>query len=177
MKVNQLFELYYAELIKIKRDVDEEIYETKEEIRHISWGISSVYHTMLIHCDDFNTFDLRKANKREKEKFAYMEEGEYSAFDVSLNNHIYKQMNPDLEEIKEGQHYQHKIKPLWILEVGGRKFPIFDDDPGQGYYMRLPNGKIICSSSFCCEPAQEFMYDLIGWLMSTETGLYDDANN
>lgn len=63
------------------------------------------------------------------------------------------------------------------MELGGRKFPVFDDDPGQCWYIRLPNGKEIASSGFCYCPESEFMYDLINWLMSIETGLYDDDDN
>lgn len=176
MKVNQLFKLFYRDLAHMKRDLKDG-WISKEDLKQRSFGMTEVYHHMLWHCKDFTRYEMRRATAHEKEKFAYFAEGEYTSFDVSLNNKIYKQMNPDLEEIKEGQHYKHKIKPLWILELSGKKFPVFDDDPGQCYYLRLPNGKNIVTSSFCCCPEQEFMDSLFGYLINMETGLYDDADN
>lgn len=177
MKVDELFETFWCQVEWMKRQSKYANDEGKlRNYQHEAYGICCAYQNILEMCDDYKSYTMRAPTKREKKEFSYYVEGNYTSFDAALNNQIYRQINPRLEEIQEGQHYKNRIRPIGIMELGGRKFPVFNDDPGQCWYIRLPSGKEIASSSFSYCPENEFLWSLFDIVMSDESGLYTKEN-
>jgi len=95
--------------------------------------------TIGISYQDLEDAFLIKPSKRQKERYSYDIEWKATAMDVGINN-IYRQANPDLPEVIEGQTYHSHIKPYILFHVGDDYFGIFADDPGQQDYIRFEDG-------------------------------------
>lgn len=91
--------------------------------------------------------------KNEKEKEPYIIRGKTIAdeFTVSLNNNIYRQMNPNLPLIEVGQEIETKEEPFAYFKYKKKVYPIYDDDPGQQTYIYL-DGEFIGAGSFTSYP-------------------------
>ncbi len=82
---------------------------------------------------------LVRPSKRQKERYSYDIEWVATGMDVGINN-IYRQANPNLPEIVEGQTYHSHIKPSVLFKADNDFYGIFSDDPGQQDVIRFEDG-------------------------------------
>ena len=82
---------------------------------------------------------LVRPTKRQKERYSYDFDWVATGMDVGINN-IYRQANPNIPEIVEGQTYHTHVKPSLLLDINGEFYGIFSDDPGQQDVIRFEDG-------------------------------------
>jgi len=97
--------------------------------------------------------------KKEQEPYIIKTTAIADEFSVALNNSIYKQMNPNLPEIKVGQEIEVCEEPFAYFKYKGNIYPIYSDDPGQQNYIKL-NGEDYGAGSFTSYPydVEYFIY-------------------
>lgn len=131
------------------------------ELRHIAYEVIDFAQTCVDTCSDYKFLHMKMASRRDRKKFSYVVEGEYTDFEAAMNNTVYG-MN-----VKEGEHYSITVKPDWTLKLGKKKYPVFFDDPGQCYFIRISDSKTIATQSFSFCPEMEFLYAVIEDIIMT----------
>lgn len=98
--------------------------------------------------------------KGQEQEYIIERECIVSGFDAALND-VYRQLYPDLEEMKEGDVAVVKEIPLYYFKYKGRKWPVYDDDAGQQEYIYI-NGEFVGAGSFTPYPysVEFFMYKI-----------------
>ena len=135
-------------------------------------------------CDDFKP-KMRPATSEEKEKYSYSEKiylfhrfkngieldecaNDYAS-EFDLKRKI-KEMNREIK-IKNNSFdtykYEYKMtvenQVIQIIDYRNSKIPVYDDDAGQCFYCRLPNGKTFGGGTYNLFPEEEFCYLFDHW--------------
>lgn len=121
--------------------------QNKDWLKGVLLGLTSGCHRMIsqltigLTYGDLEDNFMKHASRRQKEQYSYDEDLAAMGMDVAVNN-IYRQANPDLPEIVEGETYHSHIKPWALIKIDGKHYPIFADDPSQQDYIRFEDGEI-----------------------------------
>lgn len=76
---------------------------------------------------------MRKPTKKEQKEFKYV------------------------EELENGEKFEWPL--VGIIDYRGNKLPVYDDDNGQCYFCKLPDGRCVSGGGWNPDPEDEFCYE------------------
>lgn len=109
---------------------------------------------------DISTVIQKDLTDEQKKQYIYKETFIADEFTVSLNNNVYRQMNPEIPEIVEEQEVTNEIEPWGLITFGDKVYPIYSDDAGQCDVI-LIDGELIGAGSYNFTPEYDFVEDII----------------
>lgn len=162
-------ESIYQELDQIFNYVDrvtkyqDKPIESKDYWKGVLYGAYKVLAHMVYGELDIFTVIQKDLTDEQKKQYVYKDTFIADAFTVSLNN-VYRQMNPQIPEIVEGQEITNEIEPWGLITFGDNVYPIYSDDAGQCDVI-LIDGELISAGSYNYTPEYDFVEDIIGRLV------------
>lgn len=95
------------------------------------------------------------------EKYTIISKQVVDAFDAAMNNNIYRTINPELPELKEGQEIEVKEVPYAYFKHKGKIWPVYDDVPSQQSYIYI-DSKFYGAGPFTSYPydVEYFCYEI-----------------
>lgn len=105
--------------------------------------------------------------KKDKDKEPYIIRGKtiVDEFTASLNNGIYRQINPNLPILEVGQEIETKEEPYAYFRYKKQVWPVYDDDPGQQSCIYL-DGEWYGAGAYTTYPfdVEYFCYEIDSWM-------------
>ena len=117
----------------------------KQVTRTLSWNLFNV--------KDWDNYKIRHATRREKKTFTRHITSKATSWDVAVNK-LYG------ITIEEGKEYTVHEKPWGIIELLGKKYPVYSDDPGQCDYIVI-DGECLSGGTYNFFPECEFISQIL----------------
>ena len=137
--------------------------ESKDYWKGVLYGAYKMLSYMVDELD-ISTVIQKDLTDEQKKQYIYKETFIADEFTVSLNNNVYRQMNPEIPEIVEGQEITTEIEPWGLITFGDNVYPIYSDDAGQCDVI-LIDGELIGAGAYNFTPEYDFVEDIIGRLV------------
>ena len=145
MKTEEVIENYVHDLEYIEMLVDRDYNASKDYMKGMLAQARKTLSRNLAFADDSDHF-MRSISRREKRTYTNKYTTKATALDVELNKILGI-------TIQEGKDYEVVERPWAIIELLGKKYPVYTDDAGQCDYIIL-DGERMGSGSYSFFPEQ-----------------------
>ena len=155
LTIDELMELVKDDCSRAKRNAEYDEQSKKQAIADLKAAQRHI-DIMLFFNVDRNSFPkIKKCTRRQKTRHSYYHTWIADGFAVGMN----KLFGIELEE---GKEYTSKLVPWGVLELDGKDYPVYADDPGQCDYIVI-DGQSISGGTYNSCPEGIFIHGIVNY--------------
>lgn len=138
MKIEEVIKNYADDLEYIEIRIERDCGDSKDYMKGMLAQARKTLSRNLAFADDSDHI-MRPINRREKRTYTNKYTTKATSWDVALNK-VYG------ITVQEGEDYEVVERPWAIIELLGKKYPVYADDAGQCDYIILDGERMSCGS-------------------------------
>ena len=152
MKIEEVIKNYADDLEYIEIRLERDCGDSKDYMKGMLAQARKTLSRNLGFADDSDRI-MRPITRREKRTYTNKYTTKATSWDVALNR-VYG------ITIEEGEDYEVVERPWAIIELLGKKYPVYADDAGQCDYIILDGERMSCGS-YSIFPEQDLIIHIL----------------